>query len=244
MDDFGAAFTGQATTDPATASSQWDAWMERPGNRQALLQMGLQMMQPVAIGQTAGGHIAQSIGAGGEAYTRNALMDEKSALADAKLAQADEKLRITQQNADSSAIRATASAAGKTAKKIGGLTDAFRANAARRDAAAFERLLDRDAAAIEKQAANEALTDPNSEIAKKYKGMTRMQIREALRAERPKPKFGAVPGMDDDDDDDDDTEASAAAPPVEEKPPYPGARKAADGNWYVQKDGKTFRVKM
>lgn len=36
--------------------------------------------------------------------------------------------------------------------------------------------------------------------------------------------------------------ASPAAAPAEEKPPMDGAQKAKDGNWYVQKDGKYFRV--
>jgi len=36
--------------------------------------------------------------------------------------------------------------------------------------------------------------------------------------------------------------AAAAPPPAEEKPPMDGARKARDGNWYIQKDGKYFRV--
>ena len=36
---------------------------------------------------------------------------------------------------------------------------------------------------------------------------------------------------------------SARAPEAkDEKPPMPGARKAKDGNWYVQKDGKNFKV--
>lgn len=242
FDDLGAAFTGQSTTDPATASNQWDAWLERPGNRTALLQMGLQLMQPVAMGQSVGGHIAQGVGAGGEALTRHAILDEKSQLAEAKLAQADEKLRIAQQNADSGAVRATAAATRSTAKKVGGLTDAFRARAAREDAKDFEKQLDKDARALEKQAQDfqRSKDDP---IVQKYKGKSHIEIREMLRAERPKPKFGSIPSTDDDDEEDPDPVVSAPAA-AEEKPPYPGARKAKDGNWYVQKDGKTFRVKM
>lgn len=34
----------------------------------------------------------------------------------------------------------------------------------------------------------------------------------------------------------------AAAAPVDDEPPLPGARKASDGNWYVQKNGQYFKV--
>ena len=36
--------------------------------------------------------------------------------------------------------------------------------------------------------------------------------------------------------------AAPAADPDVEQPPYEGARKAPDGNWYVMQDGKWFRV--
>lgn len=248
MDDVGAAFTG---VDPATATQQWDSWLERPGNRAALLQAGLQLMQPVAIGQTVGGHIAQGVGAGAEAATRASDIDLKSQVAESKMAFADEKLRIAQQNADSGAIRAGAAASRATNRKIGGLTDAFRARADEKAQAAFERQLDADARGIEKAVADDKKDILNKgqvrEQYSKYAGMTREQIREALRKERPAPKskYGTS-ALADSEDDDDDTEtpvdrSSEAAAPVAQAP-YPGARRAADGNWYVQKDGKYFKV--
>lgn len=241
MDDFGSAFTGEKV-DPATATSQWDDFINRPGNRQALLQIGLQMMQPVAIGQTTGGHIAQAIGAGGEAVDRNANMDLKASIADAKLANAEETLSIAQQNADANTLRSTTAAARAGAaggKKTGGLSDAFKARAARQDAQNFEKQLDKDAKEIAKQA-NDILGDPNSDVAKQYKGKTVPQIREMLRAERPKPNYGAVPSNDAtaDDGEDDDAPATAPAPPQ-------GAKLAPDGNYYVpdpKRPGKYLKV--
>ena len=47
--DLGSALTGE---DPNSAAAKWDDFMQRPGNRQALLQIGLNLMQPTAIGQT------------------------------------------------------------------------------------------------------------------------------------------------------------------------------------------------
>lgn len=236
--DVGSALTGQV--DPAQAAGQWDDYLNRPGNRQALLQIGLQLMQPVGIGQNTGGHIAQAIGAGGEAVDRLASSDLKERVADAKLQNADEKLRIAQQNADSGAIRASAAAARSGSKKIGGLTDLMRARFARQDATAFEKQLDNDAKDLVKQA-SDPLADPNAEVVQKYKGKTKAEIREMLRAERPKPKFGAIPSDSEDDSGDSTDAAPVAAPPVE------GAQKAADGNWYKPdpaRPGKYLRVRI
>lgn len=238
-DDFGSALTGQSV-EPAQAQGQWDDWLQRPGNRTALLQMGLQMMQPVGIGQTVGGHIAQGVGAGGEAVARQETSDLKERVADAKMQAADERLRISQQTADASTLRATSAAARGANKKVGGLTDLFRARAARQDAAAFEKSLDKDATALAKQA-NDPLMDPNSDVVKKYKGKSSIDIREDLRATRPKPKFGAVPTMDDSSDDEETD--PGAAPAV--APPMQGARQAPDGNYYVpdpKRPGKYLRV--
>lgn len=246
--DVGAAFTGndgQPQVEPAQAAGQWDDFLNRPGNRQALLQIGLQMMQPMAMGQTPGGHIAQSVGAGGETVDRMEAQDLAEKKADNTLAIADAKLGIAQQNAESNATRASAAATRASAassKKVGGLTDLMRSRFARQDAQNFEKQLERDAKDIVKQADN-VLASPDDEVVKKYKGKTAAQVREMLRAERPKPKYGAVPSNDDNSDENDPTTEGDALP-VEE-PPYPNAKKAADGNWYVpdaNRPGKYMKV--
>lgn len=244
-DDVGGALTGQTpqgTVEPAQAAGQWDDFLNRPGNRTALLQIGLQLMQPTPMGQTTGGQIGQAIGAGGEAVDRNEAADLKERTAESKLAVADEKLRIAQQNADSGAIRAGAAASRAGAKKVGGLTDLMKARFARQDAASFDRQLERDAKDTAKQA-NDVLASPDDPVVKKYKGKTAAEIREMLRAERPKPKYGNIPSNDDGEEDLGGG-GDAAAVPVEE-PPYPGAKKAADGNWYVpdaNRPGKYMKV--
>lgn len=62
-----------ATSDMAMSSSQpnsllkeWESFMNQPGNRAAVVQFGLNMMQPVGLGQTFMGHVAQSVGAAGD----------------------------------------------------------------------------------------------------------------------------------------------------------------------------------
>lgn len=241
-DDVGGALTGQ--TDPANASSQWDDYLNRPGNRQALMQIGLQMMQPVAMGQTVGGHIGQSIGAGGEAVARVEEGDLKERVADSKLAIADAKLQIAQQNADSGQIRANAAASRATGRKVGGLTDLMKARFARQDQASFERQLENDAKDLVKQS-SDVLADPNSDVVKKYKGKTKAEIRDILRTERPKPQYGSVPSND-------TTDEEALADPANvpastaEVAPITGAQKAPDGNWYLpdpKRPGKFLKVK-
>lgn len=251
-EDVGSALTGQET-DPATASNQWDSWLQRPGNRTALLQMGVNLMQPQGFGQTTAGAIGQAIGAGGEAVGRSEDIDLKSQLADAKMRQADEKLQILQQNAESNAVRAsaaeTSAAARLNAKKTGGLTDAIRAKFARDDQKAYEKSLNDDAFDLQKQA-NDILADPSSDVVKKYKGKSSLQIREELRKERPKPKFGAIP-TNEDTPIPDETDPNAPDTPAVDAPPVAGARKATDGNWYVEdkerginkKTGKPFMLK-
>ena len=254
FDELGAAFTGQRVTDPANASAQWDSWMDRPGNRAALLQMGLQLMQPVAIGQTPMGHIGQAVGAGAEASTRQAAIDQKEALADAKIEQAEARTRIAQQNADTSERRAATAATKKTGRKVGGLTDMFMARENRMMNDRFERQLDADAKGIEK-----AIIDAKKDILnkgavpeqyKQYEGMDRAGIREALRKTRPAPKGYQRPASDDDDDEESSGSVSSAAPSTSgasaaPTAPYPGARQAADGNWYVpdpKNPGKYLKV--
>lgn len=240
LDDLGAAFTGQSTTDPATANAAWGDWMERPGNRQALLQMGLQLMQPVGIGQTPFGHIGQAIGAGGEAASRVDDADLKTRVADAKIANADEKLRILQQNADSGAVRASAAASRAASRGVGGLTEAFKERARRQDEAAYEKRLDKDATTLFKQA-NDLLASKDDPTVMRYKGKSQIEIRDMLRSERPKPKSGILPAASEDDSED----TTTSPDPVVEQAPYPGAKKAPDGNWYVadpKNPGKYLKV--
>lgn len=51
-------------------AQQWSDWMDKPGNRAALLQFGIAMLQPMGIGESQIGHFASSIGSGAEAAGR------------------------------------------------------------------------------------------------------------------------------------------------------------------------------
>lgn len=51
-------------------AGQWRSWIDAPGNRAALLQFGISLMQPMGYGQNALGHVGQALGSAGEAVQR------------------------------------------------------------------------------------------------------------------------------------------------------------------------------
>jgi hypothetical protein len=239
MDDVGNALTG-GQVDPVEATKGWDDWLQRPGNRTALLQIGLGLMQPVGVGQSPMGAIAQSIGSGGEAQARVASQDLKEDQVDNKLSLANQRLAIAQQNADANTSRANTAGIAATKKSVGGLTDLVKARFAREDSKGFEKQLDSDAKQIARQA-GDILADPNSEVVQKYKGKTVDQIREELRKTRKRPNFGAVPSNEDTSADD-TTDTSGEGTPA---PPVAGARLAPNGKWYTpdpKRPGKYLEV--
>lgn len=251
LDDIGAALTGGQAPPQAPAANVGNSLtglLDDPRARAALLSFGLQAMQPVGIGQTTGGHIAQAIGAGAESYGRAEALDQKAeaaalknSIAETKLAQADRALDIRERRG--------------TSRKIGGLTDLMRMRFERQDQAAYERRLDRDASDLARRV-DKAASDANlyggtvPADLKPYVGKTPDQIRDILRTSRPRtpasasgtPSTPPPLGAEDDDDEDEGLVTSPAA----EQPPVEGARKAQDGNWYVpdpKRPGKYLRVR-
>lgn len=62
-------------------NQEWEGWMGQPGNRQMMIQMGLQLMQPIGLGQNLSGHIGQAIGSGAAAADRAITGQEEQDLA-------------------------------------------------------------------------------------------------------------------------------------------------------------------
>lgn len=132
----------------------------------------------------------------------------------------------------------------KNSRKIGGLTDQFRARSEQQNQNAYERTISEDAKLAFK--ANEGFVLDKNHAYAKYKGMTVDQIREQMRKDKPyvsKLNYGgpsSTPSTADDEDDDE-----AVPTPQTETPPVAGARKAPDGQWYVPNEdapGKWKRV--
>lgn len=173
-----------------------------PTAQSALLSFGLQAMQPVGIGQTPLGALAQAIGAAGETVTRQEVLDQKADESASGIDQADEKLNIAREsegrraNTDDRRLGLQkrgldiqdrrADIAEKAVNKRGmGLSEAFRTRLDYTARQAYERDIAQQAGRASK-AANDSLLPPDkaSPFAK-YKGMNEAQIREKLKEEQP-----------------------------------------------------------
>lgn len=96
-------------------AAQWNSFLSDPNGRAALLSMGLQMMQPVGLGQTPGGHLAQSIGNAGESVrigdkhiAAQRALDLKEQSQDDKLLIADERNRVREMGIEARSAQADA----------------------------------------------------------------------------------------------------------------------------------------
>jgi len=66
-----------------TLSKAWNAWTSRPENNAAMINFGLQLMQPIGPGQTRLGHFGEAVGAGAEASQRSVETQRKQEQEDA-----------------------------------------------------------------------------------------------------------------------------------------------------------------
>lgn len=101
---------------PDVAPGGWKAWVSRPENRAALVQAGIQMLQPLGIGETPLSRAGTSIGAGMQARDRViAGQDERAQQATAdRLAQQEADARTTAANASMIAANKSTTAGGLT----------------------------------------------------------------------------------------------------------------------------------
>ena len=80
---------GQAQQSPeekAALHGRWTDWLGDPTNRAIVTQMGLQLMQPIGVGQTVGGAAGQAIGGGLAAGGRQQLAQQEEATSREELA--------------------------------------------------------------------------------------------------------------------------------------------------------------
>lgn len=91
--------------------SEWDAFLQNPQGRAALLQGGLALMQPPSFGDTATGQIGRAIGAAGESASRNEMMELKKGEASSKADLRDAQAQSTIERAGAATARAEAAQA-------------------------------------------------------------------------------------------------------------------------------------
>jgi hypothetical protein len=126
-----------------TLSKLWDNWTSRPENNAAMINFGLNLMQPKYPGETGLSHFANAIGAGAEASSRNigeqearAKTEEEEGLKEQEAARKERETNIYGESVKSLAE----SRAGK-----GGVKDIQAKNKAYATAAAgFNKWLDDD----------------------------------------------------------------------------------------------------
>src|SRR3990167_6195607 len=100
-------------------SKEWTEFLSQPGARQALIQMGISLLQAVGLGQSTLGNIGGAIGAGGEAATRarKARLEAEESQQDLALRErtvaADER-RAEQSGLTANALMTNARMAGKS----------------------------------------------------------------------------------------------------------------------------------
>jgi len=164
---------------------QWSAALQNPATRASLMQMGLQLMQPMGFGQSPMGHFAQAVGAGGEAGDRVETQELKDQIAqntmdrqNALLQQGEERLAIGNRNATTreKALGLRTTGGGLTAK------DLFRSQ--QQGVKTLESKAQWEATQIAKQIADaKLLAGELPEGLKKYDGMGAGDIYRSLIAD-------------------------------------------------------------
>lgn len=157
---------------PDLAPGGWRAWVTRPENRAALVQAGIQMLQPLGVGESMLSRAGQSIGAGLEARDRVVSGQQeqaRQALQD-RLAQQEADARTTA--ADAAMLNATTDAA--VGASGGGLTTYQRLMQDNRMRQQFLKYAQKRASDAEFSGAPIDLTDPATveQLAVEYMNVT------------------------------------------------------------------------
>lgn len=223
LDPFGTPDAGNASApNKAGLAGEWSAFLDNPDARAALLSTGLQLMQPVALGQSPIGHLAQALGSGAHSvaiadarYNAQDAAEAKATQETAKLGIAQERNTIANRRADIAQQNANTRAKGGT----GGLTLNQMLGAQTRQAAAADKAIADEARAIVTQLGKDINVmvgqPPTNPALAPYAGKTPGQIQEMLRAdpkvqerlrstERAKIKIPGAAAPDDSADDDEE----------------------------------------
>lgn len=189
---------------------QWGAALRDPGMRAGIMQMGLQLMQPMGFGQSSLGHLAQAVGAGGEASTRVEDQALKDQLAQSRMDAQNATLGLGQARVDIGNRNATTREKALQARTAGGglsAKDLFRAGQS--ESRALENKAKWEAGQIVKQVTDAELlgTQLDPGIAR-YKGKGAGDIYRELLADPQWRQKSQIAGQ---------TAAGATVPPPEQR---------------------------
>ena len=130
--------TGQQDSDQQGGLfDRWNSWIDRPGNRAAMMQFGIAMLQPMQPGENWLSHGANALGYGGEAEARVAQQQQHEDLLEsqARLRESQAGAAQTRAEAAQTAAAAREQSAGFTLERVGmaqqqrGLQNLFSAQA-------------------------------------------------------------------------------------------------------------------
>jgi hypothetical protein len=93
------AGTSADASQKPTLSKMWDNWTSRPENNAALINFGLQLMQPIGPGQSRLGHWGEAIGAGAEASGRNVAEQQAREETERKADLAERAAQVSEEKA-------------------------------------------------------------------------------------------------------------------------------------------------
>lgn len=208
---------------------RWRSFLSDPGNRAAVMQFGVSLTQPPSFADNSLSQIGRAVGDAGEASTRVTEAEQKqqelaskqdlrtsqAQLAEARAGTAGSNAALQASKIDLARERlATQQGLGSLQRKIQA-SNAYNAYA--------KGVQDRNAKAktnadlFGTTATPEPLLTPQDYYARHGFG-------DILGGEAAAPSVGTEPG--------------GGSPPTQ----YPDAKQAPDGNWYVQRNGKYFKV--
>lgn len=170
-----------ATPNPSPEQVQqhtdaWSQFLAQPGNRAAVMQMGLQLMQPISPGQTPLGAAGVAIGAGAEAAQHSDEIAQAEENRQSKLALQSAQAQSLTDRGEAALTRAN------TPKGSGGaLTLKDRIRIARNEAKAVDDEIKANAKQIYKDANDPLNQDPN---VAQYKGLNPTQIANKLASDK------------------------------------------------------------
>lgn len=103
-DVYGAQPPAQIPEEPAQSqvndvAGAWRAWLTNPENRASMMQFGINMLQPIGVGQSQAGHFGSALGAAGEASDRVRDRDLARRKAEAEIQYKEERGNLAAERA-------------------------------------------------------------------------------------------------------------------------------------------------
>lgn len=220
--------------DTAGLTQRWRQYLADPASRAALMQFGVSLTQPPSFGDNALSQVGRAVGDAGEAVSRTEESARKQQETESKSQLREAQGTLAEARANTAGARAGTEAARldlarerlSTTQQLGGLTRRIQAtnayNAYVKDVQSRNMKGQQNATLFGTPFKEEPVLPPQEFYSRHGYG-------DILSGEG-----GAAPAP----------AGTSASAPAAGGPPknYPDAKQAPDGQWYIQRNGKYFRV--